>query len=211
MEALMSVVAQTKLAEVETLVAKLAAAEGQLEVGYAKLAYLLDDVAQHRHWDGTYKSMGEFMDHISTTFNISKAQLYNYRAAAHDLGDSVTEEQMNTMGISKALALRQAKNNTGSIPQNVMDAALDTTVTVKDIRKLMYDAGTITKPEDGTWMDLDFSCYVSDEERAEIADAQKAAIQMDPPISQALREFQQRKEILLRFAREFLAAYAVGE
>ena len=208
MEALMNVVAQEKLVAAETLVKTLAAAEGQLELGYAKLAHALAEISEQRHWIGTYKSFGEFIQHISDTYNLGKSQLYSYMAAARDLGDSVTEDQMNAMGISKALALREAKNSTGIIPSVVLDRALDPAVTVKDIRKLLYDAGTITKPEDGTWCDLDFSCYCTDEERAEINDAQKAARRTDPPISESLPDHMQRKEILLRFAREFLGAHA---
>jgi ribosomal protein S6 len=207
-EALVNAVAQEKLAEVETLVKNLADAEGKLEIGYAKLAYLLRDVSEQRYWLGTYDSFGEFIAHISGTYNIGKSQLYNYLSTARDLGDGVTEEQLNQMGISKALALRDAKNASGTIPQNVLTAALDPKVTVKDIRKLLYDAGTITKPEDGTWCDLDFSCYVSDEERKEINDAANAARHMDPPVDEKQKDFMQRKEILLRFSREFLAAYA---
>ena len=200
--------AQEKLAEVETLVKKLVAAENTLEQGYAKLAFLLEDVAENRYWHGTYESFGDFVTHISTTFNIGKSQLYNYRSAARDLEGAVTQEQMDTMGISKALALREARNNTGDVPQNVIEAALDPKTSVKDIKKLLFDAGQITKPEDGTWMDLDFSCYVTDSEKQEIQDAANAARHLDPPIQESLPPFVQRKEILLRFAREFLAAYA---
>jgi hypothetical protein len=57
-------------------------------------------------------------------------------------------------------------------------------------------------------MDLDYSCYVTDEERKEINDAANAARHMDPPIDEKSKEFMQRKEILLRFSREFLAAYS---
>jgi len=207
-EALMNVVAQEKLAEVETLVSKLAAAEGQLEKGYAHLAFLLRDVSENRYWDGSFKSFGEFLSQLSERYNLGKSQLYNYLSAARELNGAVTEEQLNTMGISKALALREAKNATGVIPENVLTAALDPKVTVKDIKKLLFDAGVLVKPEDGTWIDLDFSCYVTEEEKREINDAANAARHMDPPIDEKSKEFMQRKEILLRFAREFLAEYA---
>jgi hypothetical protein len=203
-----SSIAFAKLAQVEELAKKLAAAENILEQGYAKLAFLLEEVAEKRHWIGTYESFGDFVTHISESYQIGKSQLYNYRAAARDLEGAVTQEQMDTMGISKALALREAQNSTGAIPQNILTAALDQKTTVKDIKKLLYDAGTITRPEDGTWADLDYSCYCTDEERQEINDASKAARRMDPPISETLPEHVQRKEVLLRFSREFLAAYA---
>lgn len=211
MEALMNVVSQEKLQQTEALVAKLAAAEGQLELGYAKLAHALADISEHRHWMGTYKSFGEFVDHISNTYNLGKSQLYSYMAAARDLGDSVTEDQLNTMGISKALTLRTAKNSTGTVDPTVLTAALDSKVTVKDMKKLLYDAGTITRPEDGTWCNLDFSCYYTPEERATVDDACKSARREDPPISESIPEHMQQKEILLRFAMSFLSTCAAGE
>ena len=204
-EALMNVVAFEKLQQVETLVAKLAAAEGQLELGYASLAYLLSDVSEHRYWDGTYKSFGEFINHISTAYNIGKSQLYNYLATARDLGDSVTEDQLNDMGISKALALREAKNATGSIPSNILTAALDPKVTVKDMKKLLFDAKILVTPEDGTWCNMDFSCYYTPEQKATVNDACNAARHEDPPIAATLPEHIQFKEILLRFSMSFLS------
>ena len=207
-EALVNVVAQEKLAEVETLVSKLADAESQLEGGYAKLAYLLCDVSEKRYWMGTYDSFGDFLKHISTKYNLGRSQLYNFMNCARDLGDSVTQEQLNEMGISKALVLRGAKNESGSIPLNVLEAAQDPAVSVKDVKRMLYDSGTVTRPEDGSWMDLEFSCYVTESERQEIQDACNAARHMDPPINEAQKDFLQRKEILLRFSREFLAAYA---
>jgi hypothetical protein len=200
--------ALAKLEAVEKLVKQLAEAETTLEHGYARLAFMLEEVCEERSWAGTYESFGDFVTHISESYRIGKSQLYNYRAAARDLEGAVTQEQMDTMGISKALALREAHNNVGEIPQNVIDAALDPAVTVKDVKKLLYDSGHIVKPEDGTWMDLDFSCYVTDAEKQEIQDAANAARHLDPPIQESSKEFMQRKEIFLRFSREFLGAYA---
>lgn len=207
-EALMNVAAKAKLEEVETLVSNLAAAEGLLEAGYAKLAFLMNEVSANRYWTGTYGSFGEFLNHLSEKFNLKKSQLYNYLSVARELGGIVTEDQLNTMGISKALALREAKLTSGTVPESVIEAALNPTTTIKDVKKMLYDEGHAPKPEDSSWMSLDFSCYVSDSEREEINNACNAARHTDPPISPTLKDFMQRKQILLRFAREFLGAYS---
>jgi hypothetical protein len=203
----MNMVAQEKLQEVETLVSKLAEAEGQLEKGYAHLAFLLRDVSEQRYWMGVYDNFGDFLTHLSQRYNVGKSQLYNYLSTAKALGGEITEEQLNQMGISKALALRAAKEATGTISSAIVDRALDPKVTVKDLKKILFDAGSLTKPEPGDWIDLDFSCYVTEEERKEIQDACNAARHVDPPIDERQPQFLQRKEILLRFSREFLAAY----
>lgn len=207
-QAIIDLSAKVKLEEVEMLVSNLAAAEGQLEAGYAKLAFLLQDVHEKRYWMGTYESFGGFLSHLSERFNLKKSQLYNYLSAARELGGTVTESQLNQMGISKALALREAKLASGSVPENVLTAALDPKVTVKDVKRMLFEAAVVQKPEDGRWFDLDFSCYLTPEEHQEIMDAANAARHIDPPISETLKDFMQRKEILLRFAREFLAANA---
>jgi hypothetical protein len=210
-EAIINAVAVEKLQATEALVKTLAAAEGQLELGYAKLANALAEISEQRYWQGSFESFGQYVEHISDTYKLGKSQIYKYLSAARDLGDSDTEDQLNTMGISKALCLREAKNSTGQIPESALSAALDSKVSVKDMKRLLYESKVLVKPEDGTWADLDFSCYVTEEERAEISDARKAAMRTDPPVSEALPEHMQKKETLLRFAREFLAAYPTGE
>lgn len=207
-EAIVSLVAQEKLQEVEILVQKLSIAEGELEKGYAHLAFLLRDVSEKRYWLGQHKSFGDFLNYLSVTFNLGKSQLYSYLSTARELGDSVTETQLNEMGINKAKTLRDAKSQSGSIPLNVIEAATRPEVTVKGLKKMLFDAGTITEPQDGVWCDLDFSCYLSEDEKAEVLDAANAARHIDPPVDEKQKDFLQRKEILLRFAKEFLAAYA---
>lgn len=204
-EAIATMQAQEKLQEVEQLVGTLAGAENQLEAGYAKLAYLLRDVSENRYWDGFYESFGDYLDSLKSKYSLGKTSLRNYFYAAKDLGDDVTKEQLNEMGISKALALRQAKNSLGTLPPSLLTAALDPKTGAKDIKRLLYES--TGEPEPGTWFDLDFSCFVTTEEKQEIQDAMKAARRIDPPINEDLKPSQQYKEVLLRFAREFLAAY----
>jgi hypothetical protein len=202
-------VAEGKLQEVETLVSVLADAEGRLEKGYARLAFMLKEISEQRYWEPAYKSFGKFLDHLSQDFNLKKSQLYSYLSTARELGGTVTEEQLNSMGISKACVLRDTKVATGGVvADSVITAALDPKVTVEDLKKLLYDSSILTAPEDGVWMNLDFSCYVTDEEKSTIDDAANAARHLDPSIDEKMKPSAQMKEILLRWSREFLAAYS---
>lgn len=201
-------VAQTKLAEVEQLSAKLAAAEGQLEKGYAKLAFLLKEVSEHRYWKGTYNTFGEFLEHLQEKFSLGKSQLYNYLSTAKQLQDQVSEEDLNKMGISKALVLRDLHESSGqSIPETVVQQAVDPKVTIGDLKKLLYDSGQLEKPEDGEWFNLDFSGYYTEEEMETLRDAANAARHTDPPISQKLSSHVQRKIIAVRWAQNFLETF----
>ena len=206
--AIVSALAAEKLGEIETLVATLAGVEGQLEGGYAKLAYLLRDASENRYWEGPYKSFGEFVTHLSSKYYLGRASLYNYMSTARELGDDVTQEQLNNMGISKAMVLRDAKKEKGILPADSVSKAVESGVTVKELKKLLFEASNDFGPDDGTWMDCGFEFYASDEERALINDAANAARRIDPVIEEKGKDFMQRKEILLRFCREFLAAYA---
>lgn len=201
-------VAQEKLAEVEQLSAKLAAAEGQLETGYAKLAFLLKEVSENRYWKGTYKNFGEFLSNLQEKFQLGKSQLYNYLSTAKEL-QQLGESDLNVMGISKALVLRDVRATSGhDVPESLVKQALDPKVTVKDLKRMLYDAGTLTKPEEGTWHDFDLSGYYTDEEWATIRDAANAARHTDPPIPENIAEHVQRKSIGYRWAQNFLETFA---
>lgn len=203
------VIAQEKLAEVEKLSARLAAAEGQLETGYAKLAFLLKEVSENRYWHGTYKNFGEFLSNLQTKFNLRKSQMYNYLSTARELQGQLGEEELNKMGISKALVLRDVRATSGhDVPDAVVAQALDPKVTVKDLKKILYDSGNLTKPEEGTWHNFDLSGYYTDEEWATIQDAANAARHTDPPIPESIAEHVQRKSIGYRWAQNFLETFA---
>lgn len=203
------VLAQEKLAEVEQLSAKLAAAEGQLETGYAKLAFLLKEVSENRYWRGTYKNFGDFLGNLQKKFQLGKSQMYNYLSTAKELQGQLGEDELNKMGISKALVLRDVRAASGQdVPETVVKQAMDPKVTVKDLRKLLYDAGQLEKPEDGQWFDLDFSGYYTEEEIATLRDAANAARHTDPPISEKLADHVQRKSIAYRWAQNFLETFA---
>lgn len=200
-------VAQEKLAEVEQLSAKLAAAEGQLETGYAKLAFLLKEVSENRYWRGAYKNFGEFLNNLQEKFQLGKSQLYNYLSTAKEL-QQLGEGDLNTMGISKALVLRDVRATSGhDVPESLVKQALDPKVTVKDLKKMLYDAGTLTKPEEGTWRDFDLSGYYTDEEWETVKSVLEIAKKVDPPIDERKTEHTQRKEIFLRMAMEFIGTW----
>ena len=207
-EAIVVALAQTKLVEIETLAAKLGAAEAMLEAGYGELAFALKEMRDNKYWIGTYDSFGDFMAHLRDTHNLGKSQLYKYMFTASELGGIVTPEQLSAMGISKAVALSDIKAQDGTISDAALAAAADPKVTVKDLRKILFEENHGEGPEAGEWFDCGFEFYATDEERKLLHDAANAARHVDPVISEKLTDFVQRKEIAVRWAREFLATYA---
>jgi hypothetical protein len=210
-EALVSVLAQTKLAEIDVLAAKLGAAETMLEAGYGQLAFLLKETRDNKYWIGTYDCFGDFIAHLRDTHSLGKSQLYKYLFTASELGGIVTPEQLSQMGISKAVALSDIKAHDGTISDAALAAAADPKVTVKDLKKLLFEANNTMQPEDGEWFDCGFEFYATEEERAVLNSAANAARHTDPVTSETLAPFMQLKDIVLKWAREYYGAYAANE
>lgn len=210
-EALVNVLAQTKLAEIDTLAAKLGAAETMLEAGYGQLAFLLKETRDNKYWIGVYDSFGDFIAHLRDTHSLGKSQLYKYMFTASELGGIVTPEQLSAMGISKAVALSDIKAQDGTISDAALAAAADPKVTVKELKKLLFEANNTLPPEEGEWLDCGFEFYATTEERALLNAAANAARHTDPVTSEKLTPFMQLKDIVLKWAREYYGAYAANE
>ena len=210
-EAIVNVLAQSKLVEIETLAAKLGAAEAMLEAGYGELAFALKEMRDNKYWIGTYDSFGDFMAHLRDTHNLGKSQLYKYMFTATELGGIVTPEQLSAMGISKAVALSDIKAQDGEISDAALAAAADPKVTVKDLKKMLFEANNTLPPEEGEWFDCGFEFYATQEEKNILNAAANAARHTDPVTSEKLAPFMQLKDIVLKWAREYYGAYAANE
>ena len=199
--------AWAKLADIDRLAAKLGEAEIILENGYAQFAQILLEVQDNRYWQLEHESWGQYIEHVTQKFNLGKAQLYHKLAVVRQLRGVVAADDMTDMGISKASVLADVHRATGNIPDGAVSQARDESITVKDLKEFVAEAAHLPESEEGEWLDLGMAFYVTAEEKATIQDAMTAARQMDPPISNTIKDFQQRKEIILRMAQDFLATY----
>lgn len=207
-EALMTLEAESKLQAVEVLVDGLSKMEGQLELGYGKLAHMILEVSEKRYWAGKYNSFGEYRDYLSEKFQIGRAQLYKYLSVARELGGDVTQDELSTMGISKAMLLKESKEEKGTLDAASVQAALDPEVTAKKLKQILFENSNPSTNETGVWFDVDFSSYADYEKQQTINDAANAARHQDPPIPESWPEHVQKMEILYRICQEFLAAYS---
>lgn len=197
--------ATQKLSEVESLVEILAQAEQKLEAGYAHLGLLLDDVMKQRYWEGAYESFGAFMVHLSERYKIGRAQLYNYRHTATKLLEAGIEpDEMNKMGINKARALARVENP----PAKVVEAALKPEITAKQVEDMLDEALNRPPREDTKWHNLQFKAHFTEEEYATLNDAANAARHGDPAIPNDVAESEQSKQIVLKWAQDYLATHS---
>jgi hypothetical protein len=206
MTALMNSKANEALNRVDTQVAMLAAAENGLERGYARLGYLILEVSEMQYWRITCDSFYQYLQTLAVKFNRSAGRLQQYFLAVRDLNDTFTIHQLEAIGITKAVQLRQAKDYAIVLPSVVVDAALDSNVTAAALRKLI--ATTLRLPDDpGDYFDMEFEFIVTPEERATLEDAVNAAMHEDPVIKSTISKMAQKKEVALRFAMEFLGSH----
>lgn len=208
MNAIVTTESQTKLAEVESLAAKLGAAEAQLEHGYGKLAFMLKECSEQRWWEGSFDSFGAFLNHLKESHGVGRASLYGYLKTAKELDGQVSADQLSEMGISKAQILSAYKDNGAVITDDTVETALNPKVTAKELREILFTTNNPAPQEEGKWLSLDFEFYVTEEERLVLDSAANAARHMDPPIKDSLSKSGQNKEIALRWAQEFLAEYS---
>jgi hypothetical protein len=188
----------------------LSEAEDECERGYATLGWLLLEVSEMQYWRINHDTFRDYLREVAMVSKKSAAVLHRYFLTVRDLSDTFTLAQLEVMGISKAMKLRQAKDYAIVLPQTLFEAALDSKITVKDLHKLI--ATTLKMPEEsGDWMDLDFSFYVSPEDRATIEDAIKAAEHCEPATKKTISASMQRKDVVLKWAMEFLGAHSAEE
>lgn len=206
-----NVLALNALSRVEKLAERLGVAESTLEQGYAELAEAILDVQKNHYWDDSHKSWGDYMKFITEKFNMGRAQLYHKVAVVRELQGVVESKDLSDMGISKASVLADAHRLNQELPESAIEAAKNSKVTVKELKRSLAQVLHSSEYEDMEWYDAGYAFYVTDEEKAEIKDAESAARGIDPPISNTLKDFMQKKEIFLRFCREFLSTYSIEE
>jgi len=192
------------LGRVENQILGLTEAEEDCERGYAQLGWLLLEVATMHYWRVNHTTFRDYLRTIAMSSKKTPETLQRYFLTVRDLSDTFSCAQLEAMGISKAMKLRQAKDYAIVLPQTVVDAALDPQISVKDLHKII--STTLKLPEDdGDWFDLGAEFYVNSEERATIEDAVKAAEHCDPVTKKTVSASMQRKDIVLKWCMNFLA------
>lgn len=191
---------------VEREAAALSKLDADCERGYAHLGWLLLKVASLQVWRLHFTTFRDYLKSVALTAHRTPEQLQRYFLTVRDLSEDFGASELEAMGITKAMMLRQAKDYALVLPSAVITAALDPKVTAKDLKKTI--SINLRIPEDeGDWMDLDAAFYVSTEERATIEDAIKAAEHCEPLTKKTISLSAQRKDIILKWAQEFLATY----
>jgi hypothetical protein len=195
------------LFQVNACADELAKHENILERGYARLGYMLLEVAEMQYWRVHHPTWRDYLKLVAMDSRKSPAQLMQYFLTVRDLMDTFTIEQLESMGISKAIRLRTAKDYLLVIPEAVIGAALDPNVTVKDLKTLTSKMMGAPE-EEGDWFDAEMEFMVTAEERIFFERVIDVAMHTEPLTKTTISKSAQMKDVLLKLGMEFLGAHS---
>ena len=185
----------------------------KMESDFVKLSQLIDEVRSKKYWLlGNYKTFGDYLTDCEKKYGIKHSQLYVGMKVARNLLPSVTASDLVNMGISKAGVLSKYVEQSGNsnIPEDVMTAARDPKVRTEDLDNVVNGKLHNVLPDTkGTWY-APGGFFVDEDERKELQDAEDLAVSIEPAIPNNIPSWQQKKEVALRLAREFIGTYSGG-
>jgi len=185
----------------------MAVVDDQFERGYAHLGWLLLEVAEMQYWRVKYETFREYLQSVAQISKKTVGQLQRYFLTVRDLSDTFSAAQLESMGISKAIKLRAAKDYAIVLPAVVVNAALDPQVTVQDLKKVISVALRMPE-EEGDWMDLECEFMVTPEQRALLTQAIDVAMHTEPLTKSTLSKSAQMLDVMTKLAQEFLGAHS---
>lgn len=179
-----------------------------LEHSWMRLGRLLAECQSAEAWRPLFNSFDEFMLDLKQRFHRGRTQLWQYLTVARHLGPIIEADTLEEIGISKALEIKRGmkKNGGKPIPQEIIEAARQQTVTAKEIRARIAQAFNTEPDEKGTWFDLD-GFFITKEEREQFV----AAVHLTKVLlnlGKDVPEHVQRKAIIFAWLQEFTATHA---
>lgn len=173
--------------EIDTLVGQISGHELKLSRSYARLGGLLREVKNQQYWiTYGFERFSSYLENIRGRIGRERSQVYAILSVAETLLPAMTEEQLETVGITKAHELKRLVKEGGSLeavlienrvsdPETgesgtivrIMDYAADPKVTAKQLRVKVNELLHVTEDVQGLWLDLG-GFYATQDERKEI-------------------------------------------
>ncbi len=182
-----------------------------LDQSFVRVGVLLAEFKAKEFWRAypdLYKTFDDFISELKIKFKRGRTQLYSYLTVAEVLLPTIDAEKLEQMGISKALELKRAmkKLEGKPLPSVLLDAALDSTKTTKELRGTIGQALNLLPDEKGAWFDWGGS-FLSKEERDFMKEAFHVTIAL-LGLKQDVPEHIQRKAIFKAWAEEFYGTHS---
>lgn len=194
--------------DVRTLLDAIRTHEVRLATSYAKLGRILLRIQKCDYWrTWGFTSWGGYIDSIRTEIDRGRSHIYAVIAVAQNLLPSVSEADLEHMGISRAQELSRFVKQSGQrVPKDLLEKALDNTLSVAELHTAVLEALHEKQDPKGIWFDFG-GMYLLPDEKQEILQAVDLAELVAPAVDANLPDHVRRKEVLLRFAQEFYASH----
>lgn len=186
----------------------------------AEVGELLWITAEKKYWRqlGEYKNFDEYLKSLASLYRRGRTQLYYYFSTVKALrARGVTNDEINQMGISKAIVLYKAMlshealkgfSEPQTVPEVIVHTALNPAVTKADLNKAVAEKLELMELEkDASWYDLG-GFPATKEEKLVLDSAWEAAMRTDPVIQDNKRTPSAvTRQVILRFAMEYLNSH----
>lgn len=191
--------------EIDSILLSIRNQELTLAKSHARLGWKLLLVQKEKRWvDWGFDSFGKYIDSVRQYIDRGRASIYACISVAEKLLPSVSEADLDTMGISRAQELaRFVKQSGRNVPEHLLTLALDDSKRIEELHVAVLEALNEKCDPKGNWLDLG-GFYALPEEKKEIEQAYNHAKNLLELAADA-PEHHIRKEIMLAWARDFVS------
>lgn len=186
----------------------------ELDYWIMNVASVVAETQASGSWRPQHSSFGHYVDWVALACDQKRSTVYYWFGVARSLRRAFPDADLSRLGFEKGKYILRVNKECPKVAKDILSKAMDSSINASSLEQIAIESG-FKKSEkslpDEKWMSADFSSYFSHSEKKELQDAKYAATHADPPISRSLPPAIQRKEVLLRWAREFLASSPVAE
>ncbi len=148
------------------------------------------------------------MDYVAGRLDRSRSQVYQAITVVDKLSPHVTDDQLESMGITKASDLLRIMKQTGRAPsKEIISRATDAKVTSQVLENEIYEKYHVRKDYETGRLRCIERFYATDDEWAEILRAFDIAARTDPVISKNTPSGVRMRMIMTRMAQEYLSTH----
>lgn len=200
--------AAQSLNRIAHLLEEICSNEQKLASNYARLGAELHNARTNKYWIGWgFRSWGSYIASIEQQYNRSRSQLYHFIGISEVLLPLLGGDTLAQIGSSKAGELKRYVKDSGrTVPQNLLDFALDPSKTVPQLHAKVMSELHHPGEDKTSWYEFG-GFYLTADEKLEVEAAIRSAKHEDPPVPHDIADHAQRREVFLRFAREFQSSY----
>lgn len=170
---------------------------------FARLGNVLLEVRSKYFWRlYGYDTWGAYMASIETQAKKSHTQLHSYITVAEKLNPYLEENQIETMGISKAMELARIPKFFGVAPsKELIEYAINSDITTSELRGEIYKKYQLSEEDKGKYFDLG-PVLVTPEQKALILKVFDLAPKVDPPFDISWPDMVIKTQTILRMCEE---------